>query len=67
MAEEVLPNLCVAECFHVGLGAVDAASGFVDAEDGDGLVGAGGVASCEVGIETLGAEGYEDVYWVVSA
>ena len=70
MPEEVLPDLRVPEGFQVGLGAVDAAPGFVDAEDGDGLVLqtiSRGEAFAKVGVETLGAEGYEDVYWVVSA
>lgn len=48
VAEKVLPYLRVPEGFHVFGVAVDAAAGFVDAEDGDGLVGARGEFAAEV-------------------
>lgn len=68
MAEEVFAYLRVPQGLHVLFGPVDAAAGFVDAEHADGVVcvvGARGEAPCEVGVETLGAEGYEDVDWRV--
>lgn len=40
VAKEVLADLRVAQRGHVRLGAVDAAAGFVDAEDAYGVVGA---------------------------
>lgn len=67
VAEEVLPDLRVPQRYHVRVGAVDTATGLVDSEDGDGLVGAGGVAFGKVRVQAFGAEGYEDVDCMVSA
>lgn len=39
MAEEVLPDLAVAQRFHVVFGSVDAAAGFVEADYVDGFFG----------------------------
>ena len=54
--EKVRADLGVAERFHVGVGAVDAASGFVEADDGDGVQGVGGAGgefAKKVGVETF--------------
>jgi hypothetical protein len=62
--EEILPDLRMAQRFHVVFGAVDAAAGFVKADYGDGLRGvAVGEFASEVGVEAFGAEGDEDVYY----
>ena len=62
VAKEILPDLGVAECFHVLFVAVDATAGFVDADHVDGFFGGTvGEFAGEVGVETFGAEGYEDV------
>ena len=62
VSEEVLPDLAVAQRFHVFVAQVDAAAGFVDADYADGFVGAAvGEFAGEVRVETFGADGYEDV------
>jgi hypothetical protein len=54
----------LAERFHVGVVAVDAAAGFGELDAGDGGFGrAGGEAAGEVGVETFGTEDEEGSYW----
>ena len=66
--EEISADLRVSERLHVGLVAVDAAAGFVEADDGyavrGGGVGAGGVFAGEVGVEAFGGEDEDYVDWM---
>ena len=60
VAEEVFPDLGFADLLEVGVVAVDAAAGFVELDDRDGLILWGFVvveAANHVAVEAFGAKG----------